>query len=53
MITMAGVTIIGNYSKEEIQEIKDFYEPLGFTVNRVNDMKEAVNRTMDTINNWK
>ena len=40
---MAGVTIIkSGYTDKEIQEIKDVYEPLGFTVTIVGDMKEAV-----------
>ena len=50
---MAHVTIIGDRTPEEIQKIRDHYEPLGFQVDHVDDMKQAVNGIMNTLKEWK
>ena len=51
---MAGVTIIkSGYTDKEIQNIRDIYEPLGFTVTVVGDMEGAVNGLLDKVKNWR
>ena len=50
---MAHVTIIKNgYTAEEIKQIKADYEKIGFSVDVVDDMGEAVDLTMKTLKDW-
>jgi len=48
----AHVTVIGKRTPEEMQSIRDHYEPLGFKVDHVDDMSAAVDGLLGQLKDW-